>query len=1171
MSAELSQSDPSTELVTDTSNFLDRFTDHTSVRSYLVERMRLEIYGPTADDSEEVQNHFLPVSPLQVFATGVLFPQKVRQEFLEDEADDTDSTDSEAEGEGEGEGEGDFRDSINMDTKFSKGRGKGGPDDQPDEEPMNLANEFSPSAAGVSFRLEQAVPITISLGFGVYAKEKRTVPHRRAGKKQADGVTDYPATQEIDVFQRKQKSFELPVIIPNEPTVLPRIAVPETNEKLSIHVTVRNGQGMSKVVSVMAVNERNEIEDKNPKYDECFYQVGLTVRASDNADCFAPIDREAGRTTIDDIVSMDLLYRHRRSFALGHGCAGDWERDETKSERGAVGYVKSSALPVYDLKPIRPRESAYDETKSLNLSMRFLYEGSGSGDPKNEVLAALNELADDYESWITDTRNASGSLDGKLKGAAERHLENCDSCLERIKAGIAVLENDEQAMLAFRLANLAMLMQQYHWSSLKKREWGSELPDIPDDYCSALGDTRKWRPFQLAFILMSIAGCVDPSHDDRTLVDLIWFPTGGGKTEAYLGLSAFVICLRRLSNSSDIGTVVLMRYTLRLLTAQQFQRAGGLILALEVLRRDAPKGIDLGGEEISIGLWVGKSLSPNKRSDALQALRKLQQKTSAPNPFQVLECPWCRMEMDAENHFGYRKEGLESGKPHTVVLRCPDENCRFGHANQRLPVYVVDEDLYDKPPTLLLGTVDKFAQIAWNSDTGRFFGIGLDTRPPELIIQDELHLISGPLGTIVGLYEVAIDKLCTRDGHTPKIIASTATIRRAEEQCWSLYHRKSFEFPPQAVRAGESYFAFEDQESAGRMYVGFMGNAVKSHQTALVRVCSALLQGPCIGRDNEEIQKLVDPYGTLVWYFNSLRELGHANTLCTGDIPENLKSLCRREEIPPGDRRYIDEVHELTSRRSADEIPSILQSLDVPWGLRPSGGRPGQSPSPVDVLLATNMISVGVDVSRLGLFVMSGQPKSSSEYIQATSRVGRAYPGLVVTAYTQTKSRDRSHYEGFVGYHQSIYRYVEPTSVTPFSPPARERGMRGLLIALARLGAGIENPSDVENLRARMQPFLEFIEARIDAIDSDEKTDAMREIDGWLEEWGRIAPSEYGKMGGRPDRTTLAYPYGARADREFQREAWPILTSMRNVDGTSRALIINQYFSKELESETEEV
>ena len=626
---------------------------------------------------------------------GVLFPQKVRQEHLEDESDGTDSTVDEAEG--------DLPDAIHTDTKFQKGRGSGGPDDQRDEEPLNLANEFSPSAVGISFRLDKCMPIRISLGFGIYSKEKRTEPHPRAGKKQADGKTDYPETREVDVFQRQQKNFETEVSVPDKPSVLVPITVPETNDNLKIHVTVRNGQDASKVVSTMVVNERKESGDKNPQYNECFYQIGISVRSSDGLDHFVPIDREAGRTSIDDIVSMDLLYRHRRSFALGHGCAGDWERNESKSEQAAVGQVKSSALPVYDLKPIIPRETAYDGSKSLNLSMRFMYEGGGTADPKSEVIEALYVLANDYESWISDTRKVADTLTGKLQSAAMRHLENCVTCLNRIKEGISVLNDDEHAFLAFRLANLAMLMQQYHWSGLKMRKWDSELPNIPDNYCKELGDTRKWRPFQLAFILMSIAGCVDPAHDERRLVDLIWFPTGGGKTEAYLGLSAFIICLRRLRNSADFGTVVLMRYTLRLLTAQQFQRASVLILSLEALRRDRPFGIDLGNEEISIGLWVGQSLSPNKRSDALHALTKLQQNTKAANPFQVLECPWCRMELNQERHFGYLNEGLEPGEPRTVVFRCPDERCRFGHKEQRLPVYVIDEDLYMKPPTYYWG------------------------------------------------------------------------------------------------------------------------------------------------------------------------------------------------------------------------------------------------------------------------------------------------------------------------------------------------------------------------------------------------------------------------------------------------------------------------------------
>jgi hypothetical protein len=503
---------------------------------------------------------------------------------------------------------------------------------------------------------------------------------------------------------------------------------------------------------------------------------------------------------------------------------------------------------------------------------------------------------------------------------------------------------------------------------------------------------------------------------------------------------------------------------------------------------------------------------------------------------------------------GYQSARTEEGD-RTVRLVCPDEACRFGPSSHGLPVYVIDEDIYTARPTIVIGTVDKFAQISWSEQVGLLFGLGADVDPPALVIQDELHLISGPLGTIVGLYETAIDRLCSRDGRIHKVVASTATIRRAHEQCKNLYAREAFEFPPQAIRAGESYFAFEDAEKPGRLYVGFLGTAVKSHQTALVRACSPLLQGVCTPSADTDDQKrdVIDPYGTLVWYFNSLRELGHAATLCMGDIPEFLKGLRHRLHIPFEDSRYLREVVELTSRLSADEIPGILQQLDIKWRMKPEGA------PPVDILLATNMIAVGVDVSRLGLIVMSGQPKSTSEYIQATSRVGRQHPGLVLTVYTQTKSRDRSHYERFVGYHQSLYRHVEPTSVTPFSPQARERGMRGVLIALARQLGGVEAPSTIERHLKDVQRQIDAIIDRVRHVDFDEAEEAQDELSDWLNFWRRYAPPQYGRMGGSVDDQTLAFPFGSVPDDQFQREAWPLLTSMRNVDGTCEAQVLNVY------------
>ncbi len=664
---------------------------------------------------------------------------------------------------------------------------------------------------------------------------------------------------------------------------------------------------------------------------------------------------------------------------------------------------------------------------------------------------------------------------------------------------------------------------------------------------------------------MNIAGTTDQLHQDRQLVDLIWFPTGGGKTEAYLGLAAFTIALRRLRNSADAGTTVLMRYTLRLLTAQQFQRASTLIMALDQLRRERYLGAGLGGAPISIGLWVGQSLSPNTRSDARAALSRMRQRESrAHNPFQILYCPWCGCELKNRKKLGYQEERVGAGKLRTIIFRCPDEHCVWSDRRSQMPISVIDDDIYSSPPTLVMGTVDKFAQVAWKDETGRLFGIRGEEAPPELIIQDELHLISGPLGSIVGLYEGVIERLCKTEIGRPKIIASTATIRQAREQCKALYNRDISEFPAQGLRAGDSYFAYENTKAPGRLYAGVFASGLKSHATAQVRTCSSLLQHTIplppqtiedrsASLDQGAFFSEADPYGTLVWYFNSLRELGTATTMCSGDIPEYIKSMCRRGDVPWDYRRRVRNYVELTSRRTADEIPEILEQLERPWLPKPNG------PAPVDILLATNMISVGVDVSRLGLMVVTGQPKSTSEYIQATSRVGRQYPGLVVTVYSQSKSRDRSHYEQFVGYHQAYYQFVEATSITPFSPPARERGLRGMLMAISRLVVGLDDPSQISGSRDRIQRELDGILNRISDIDANEEQEAADELRSALDEWEAVAPQDYGRMGGRVATRTLAYPYGATPDPVFQERSWPILTSMRNVDGTAEAKVIASY------------
>lgn len=1129
-----------------------KFENHEAFRGHIVEGLRRQLFGPVEGDPESDRAEVMSVAPLQIYATGVLFPQKTAQALLEDSPEAENGAAADDAG-------GELNEGELKEGRGGSGRSSDAGTGSDEREPLNLANEFSPSACGISFRIEGPRRLSARVAYGVYTPTKIVEAHPRAGQTGLDG-NPIPSTREVNGFKRLHRSAELSLHIDGLPGKMEPALVDPQDPELRLHLVTRPAARGGLVISAMVVNHR-VLGRAAPSTEDCYFQVALEIRDAEGEPVFLPIDRETSDQADDEMAGLELLYRHRRAFALGHGVAGDWNRDERLSEAGRTDMVRTSALPSYELKPIKARERGHGGVP-LQLSMSFL---SGEQKPANEVdgpiLGALELLADNYIGWIEEVAGGVGALPVSLKAAADRNLENCRRCHARMVDGISILRRDPEAMIAFRLMNRAMLVQQFH-SSLDDRKLGSERVDPPEEYRNLPGGKGSWRPFQLAFVLMNIASMTDTDHPERELVDLIWFPTGGGKTEAYLGLSAFTIAIERMRGGAE-GVTVLMRYTLRLLTAQQFQRASSLVLALEDIRRSRYLGVDLGPSEISIGLWVGESLSPNRRAEATRALNKLRQRDRFfTNPFQVLQCPWCGVEFDNADKLGYVSQKADGSSERRVRFVCPDDGCRFS-TDQGMPILVVDDELYAAPPTILIGTVDKFAQVSWTNEAGRLFGVGLGVSPPALVIQDELHLISGPLGTVVGLYETAIDRLCSRDGHKHKIIASTATIRRAAEQCRDLYAREAFEFPPQAVRAGESYFAYEDMEAPGRLYVGFLGSAVKSHQTALVRACSPLLQSVSVpimeDDDAERKRRIVDPYGTLVWYFNSLRELGHAATLSVGDIPEFLKGLRHRLGIHYEDSRYIREIVELTSRCSADEIPSILKQLKVPWRRNPIG------PAPVDILLATNMIAVGVDVPRLGLFVMSGQPKSTSEYIQATSRVGRSHPGLVVTVYTQTKSRDRSHYERFVAYHQSLYRHVEPTSVTPFSPQARERAMRGVLIALARQSAGVDHPADLDDHWDEMQDEIDAVLDRIRHIDPDEEEEAREELNEWLEFWQRYLPPEYGRMGGTVTESTLAFPFGGHPHEQFQRDAWPVPTSMRNVDGTSEARVLNYYSVSEEE------
>jgi len=634
---------------------------------------------------------------------------------------------------------------------------------------------------------------------------------------------------------------------------------------------------------------------------------------------------------------------------------------------------------------------------------------------------------------------------------------------------------------------------------------------------------------------MTLPSVAFPEDPDREIVDLIWFPTGGGKTEAYLGVTAFQIFYRRLMHGDRAGgTTAIMRYTLRLLTTQQFQRASTLLCACELIRRGIP---ELGHEKISIGLWVGGETTPNEFQKASDRYIELLAEERPSSPFQVDRCPWCGTEIVP------RKKSTDpdlygiNATPTSFSLFCPEQTCPF---HEELPVGVVDEQLYRQPPTLLLATVDKFARMTWLEKVSEFFGAGGKRRPPELIIQDELHLISGPLGTIVGLYETAIDALASWGGIRPKVLASTATIRRADDQCNGLFARPVELFPPSGLDAHNSYFSRTDNSKPGRLYLGFMGQG-HTGSTAMIRVSAALLQSP---KELQLTGDSLDAYFTLVAYHNSLRELGKTLTFARDDIPARIKVIARDLD----NLRDIlgDRTEELTSNIGGYKLSDMLNRLNL---------RCDQQDS-ISFLACSNMFSVGVDIQRLGLMLVNGQPKSTSEYIQSTSRVGRGVPGLVVCLLSPSKPRDRSHYERFIAYHSAIYRYVEPTSVTPFAPPSRERALHAVLVSLARHALNISANDGASSFREDLPGLsraIDFIRRRVEQIDPDEAESTRLQIDDLVREWLSRIENSYSLVydSGQTARETLLISHG-----QEKKDGWKTLNSMRNVDRSSIIKII---------------
>lgn len=968
------------------------------------------------------------------------------------------------------------------------------------------------------------------------------------------------------------------------------------------------------VVTLFLVNQQPErTRHGEPKDEVWVFQPKLRVRGTERQPIFVQRkDVKADLSKMDPLTreeteTLEMLYRHQREFAVGHGISVHATLPEPSAERAVQ--VETEWVPRFEVAQQTARSAADDENLAgLTLDMKVLAEL-----PKEGLITTLRHIETAYRIWIKAEQAKLTLPSEKLASheeAARQAVESCTRALNRIKAGIDLIETSPLAEEAFRFANRAMWQQRIH-SVFSRKVRKKELKVEDGTTILDVAENRSWRLFQMAFILLNLPSLTDLHHPDRShetdaVADLLWFATGGGKTEAYLGLTAYTLALRRLQGEvagrrGDHGIAVLMRYTLRLLTLQQFQRATALICACETIRRaDVGKW---GETPFRLGLWVGNKTTPNTLAAAANVLRQRNvggKPLSGGTPHQITSCPWCGSEI-REQHIRVYEAPNDIGR---CVTYCGDNlgRCDFSEAKapkEGLPVMVVDEEIYRRPPSLLIATVDKFAQMPWKGETQMLFGKvnevcprhgflspeiedgqshparkGLPSvrnqphgflRPPDLIIQDELHLISGPLGSMVGLYESAVDELCSWevDGKKvrPKVVASTATIRRAPDQIQKLFVRKLDVFPPQGTSIRDSFFALQrtvGPEYSGRRYLGICAFG-RRYPVTMIRSYVAHMAAAQVLYDKYD--RLADPWMTLAGYFNSIRELAGTRRLVEDDIRARLRDADQRGLA----KRKVRALEELTSRKSGTDIPKILERLESVFDKtleaqraaeRKEGKRPS-SPVPYDVVLATNMISVGVDIERLGLMLVAGQPKNTSEYIQATSRVGRTAdgPGLVCTVFNWARPRDLSHYERFEHYHETFYKHVEALSVTPFSARALDRGLSGVMVALMRLWEARLNANLKAGELQDTDPLMPAVFAQLAARAENATHDAtvaqrMRDmLDRRRDEWlKRVHNQKDHRLGYQPEGGATVGLLERASAKDW--EMFTCLDSLRDVEGT---------------------
>ncbi len=1007
-----------------------------TIREQLLAEVREFFVGPRND------NELLPRgnTPLDMYNAGILFPASAPHEDMDDEG---------------------------------KEDGEGGNEDPNMEVESRVF--FKQNSIGLRVKLNKESKIRLVVKYGKYDLNEDGIWERHGHGHEYDidlldkdgKIELMDDTKSIDakIWWKLHKNRTLNIFFENARTWT-ELNVGSNEEKMDYQ-------------DIIKINNQNSI-----------FQPFMSLEKIGDKSPFDTISTDSNLSESPEDDLFDMLYRNERIFGSGYACAVEWE------DRKEPSYVRTTTMPVFQADETE-KFSEDDNERPSKIDMYHLccFNNLQDHDSNRQTIKKrISPIIEEYRKWIMQqNKKLETNSIGTDDEIARSNMEQCMNVLGRMEDGLTLLtngrdKNSEKILKAFILANRAMFYQRLHFtfalSNFKnkgKLKWPKEEPN-----------EVFWYPFQIAFILMSLRGIAYKHHKDSSIADLIWFPTGGGKTEAYLGVAAFTMILRRLRGDIEdgLGVSIIMRYTLRLLTLQQFERASTLVCALEYLRRKV-KDSGLGKEPFLLGLWVGYSLTPNHHDISDSALKQLKDNPSIStpdgSPCQVNYCPWCGHGMAP--YPNYRFDNVTKW----TLIRCTNDTspCIFTDKNfavgNILPLVTVDSDIYSRCPSMIIATVDKFAQMPFKTDIANIFGkvqrkcdlhgflprekrtsCGIEGEgvhrtsktsrvrniqplsPPDLIIQDELHLISGPLGTMVGLYEIAVDFLASTNVAgkitRPKIIVSTATIKGAQDQVKKIFNRELTQsFPPPGIDRRDSFFWWKTGKK-GKIFAG-MSFSQRSGKYALSKLYASLLQKTQNIRSSGDISDhMLDPYWTLVGYYNSIRELGGSNRLVEDDVVQHMNFLTSAIHQSRYESRLLgtpeDGIYELTGRKTQREINEIRTNLEKSLPDR----------DVISVLLATNMISVGIDIDRLALMAVNGQPKTVTEYIQATGRIGRrsGSPGSVFILFNPHKSRDLSHYENFIGFHSTMQRHIEPSTLTPFSIPSYNRALHAVLIAMIR-------------------------------------------------------------------------------------------------------------------------